>query len=302
MKEGWGRMEIRVLKYFLTVAREESITRAADTLHITQPTLSRQLHDLENEAGALLFHRGSRRIELTQEGVLLRRRAEEIITLLDKTQQELANTNEVLEGCVTIGCGEMESVRFLAALMAGFGEIYPQVEFQIFTADADSVRERMDSGVVDMGLLLEPVNIEKYEYVRLHRQERWAAVLPAGSELAAKASVTARDLARETIILPRREKVQGELASWFGQAWKNLRTKYTSNLSTNASMLVYQHLGVALVLEGSLPFLDERELAVRPLCPELTATTVLAWKSYQPFSRAVIKFMEYVQEKLQSPV
>ena len=156
----------------------------------------------------------------------------------------------------------------------------------------------MDQGILDLALLLEPVDVAKYSYVRLPQRERWAAVLPADSPLAAKEAITVADFVGNTIILPRRAKVQRELANWFGAAWGQMRTRYTSNLSTNASIMVRQHLGIAVVLEGSLPFVDEKEIHVRPLTPELATTTVLAWKSQQPFGRAATKFIECLEDML----
>lgn len=160
-------MEIRVLRYFLTVVREESITKAADVLHITQPTLSRQLSQMEEEVGVKLFNRGSRRITLTNEGILLRRRAEEILQLVDKTEKELIEHEEQVEGKISIGCGEIAAVQVLPNLIKTFREKYPQVTFDIFTATADLVKEQMDKGLLDIGLLLEPVDMEKYDFIRL---------------------------------------------------------------------------------------------------------------------------------------
>lgn len=288
-------MELRLLRYFLAVAEQESITGASNVLHVTQPTLSRQMSDLEDEVGTALFRRGTRRITLTPEGVLLSRRAREILALVDKTAHELTETQDLLAGRITIGCGEMESVKQLMAIIRAFSSQYPQVTFEIFTADADTVRERIDQGIVDVGLLLEPVDMEKYAYVRMHVRERWAAMLPAGSPLVRKETLTAADLSRETLMFPRRAKVQAELASWFGRRWKHMDSKFSFNLSTNAAIMVSQGLGTALILEGSMPFADRTDIVLRPLSPELTATTVLAWKREQPFGRAVTRFIEYIQ-------
>lgn len=290
-------MELRLLRYFLAVAEQESITGASNVLHVTQPTLSRQMADLEAEVGTALFHRGTRRITLTQEGVLLTRRAREILSLVDKTARELAETKDLLAGHITIGCGEMESVKQLTALIASFSEKYPQVSFEVYTADADTVRERIDQGLADIGLLLEPVDMEKYAYVRMKVRERWVAMLPAGSPLARKETLTAAELFREKLMFPRRDKVRAELANWFGRRWKHLHSGFSFNLSTNAALMVRQGLGIALVLEGSMPFAGGTEIVLRPLSPELTATTVLAWKRDQPFGRAVTRFIEYIQAK-----
>lgn len=174
-------MEIRVLRYFLTVAREENITRAAELLHLTQPTLSRQIAQMEDEMGVRLFDRGTRKITLTSEGLLLRRRAEEILELVDKTERELAQQEETVEGTVSIGCGDLAAVRMLPELFRSFHERYPAVTFDLYTATADHIKDRMDRGLTDAGLLLEPVNMKKYDYIRLSQREEWVVVMRPNS-------------------------------------------------------------------------------------------------------------------------
>ncbi len=285
-------MEIRVLRYFLTVVREESITKAAEVLHITQPTLSRQLAQMEEEIGVKLFDRGSRKIRLTNEGILLRRRAEEILQLVDKAEQELVEQEEQVEGKISIGCGEIASVQLLSELFGNFHRKYPRVTFDIFTATADLVKEQMDKGLLDLGLLLEPIDMEKYDFIRMSRKERWVVLMPPNDPLAEKEFITASDLLELPLILPRRMQVQSELASWFGDHYKNLNVLFTSNLSTNGAVIVNQGLAYSLVIEGAVPFWDSSKIAYRPLYPELRATSVLAWKRGQPFSLAATKFIE----------
>ena len=288
-------MEIRVLRYFLTVVREQSITKASEVLHITQPTLSRQLAQMEEEVGVKLFDRGTRKITLTNEGLLLRRRAEEILQLVDKTEQELIEQEEQVEGKITIGCGEIASVRLLPDLFRSFHEKYPRVTFDIYTATADHVKDQMDRGLIDVGLLLEPIDIEKYDFTRLDMKERWVVLMRPDSPLADKDSVTAKDLSELPLILPRRLRVQSELASWFGDYYEKLNVLFTSNLSTNASVMVNHGLAYSLAIEGMTPFWDQSQITYRPLYPELTATSVLAWKRGQPFSVAATKFIEHIK-------
>ncbi|MDO4167269.1 MAG: LysR family transcriptional regulator [Eubacteriales bacterium] len=288
-------MEIRVLRYFLTVVREESITKAAEVLHITQPTLSRQLSQMEKDIGVKLFHRGTRKITLTNEGMLLRRRAEEILQLVDNTERELVVQEEQIEGKITIGCGELASVQVLAELIDAFSKKYPGVSYDIFTATADLVKEQMDKGLVDVGLLLEPVDIAKYEFIRLDIKERWVVLMRPDDELAKKESVSAKDLSELPIILPRRLNVQSELASWFGDYYADLHVLFTSNLNTNGAVMVRNGLAYSVVVEGSVPFWDPTKITQRPLSPELFATCVLAWKRQQPFSPAATKFMEHAK-------
>ena len=288
-------MEIRVLRYFLTVVREESITRASEVLHITQPTLSRQLAQMEEEVGVKLFERGSRKITLTNEGILLRRRAEEILQLVDKTQKELIEQEEQVEGKIAIGCGEIASVQLLPELFQKFREKYPRVNFDIFTATADLVKEQMDKGLMDVGLLLEPLDIEKYDFIRLDMKEKWVVLMGPDDPLTQKEYVTAKELVDLPLILPRRMSVQSELASWFGDYYEKLNVAFTSNLSTNAAIMVSNGLAYALVIEGAVPFWDQSRIVYRPLSPALTATSVLAWKRGQPFSLAATKFIEYIK-------
>lgn len=288
-------MEIRVLRYFLTVVREEGITKAADALHITQPTLSRQLAQMEEDIGVKLFHRGTRKITLTNEGMLLRRRAEEILQLVDNTEKELIEQEEQIEGKITIGCGELASVQILSELIGAFSKNHPGVRYDIFTATADLVKEQMDKGLVDIGLLLEPVDIEKYEFIRLDTKERWVVLMRPDDQLAKKESVRAKDLSELPVILPRRLNVQSELASWFGDYYANLRVLFTSNLNTNGAVMVRNGLAYSMVIEGSVPFWDQTKITYRPLSPELTATCVLAWKRQQPFSLAATKFIEHTK-------
>jgi DNA-binding transcriptional LysR family regulator len=288
-------MEIRVLRYFLTVVREESITKASEVLHITQPTLSRQLAQMEEEIGVKLFDRGTRKIKLTNEGVLLRRRAEEILQLVDKTEKELVEQEAQVEGKISIGCGEMASVQLLSEVIDTFRKKYPHVTFDIFTATSDLIKEQMDKGLLDVGLLLEPIDIEKYNFIRLNIKEKWVVLMRPDDILSEKEAITAKDLSVLPLILPRRMNVQSELASWFGNYYEKLNVVFTSNLSTNGAVMVNGGLAYSLVVEGSVPFWDQSKVTCKPLDPPLTATSVLAWKRGQPFSLAAAKFIDHIQ-------
>lgn len=288
-------VETRLLHYFLTVARERNITNAAKVLHITQPTLSRQMTLLEEQLGVKLFVRDSRPLALTDEGFLLRRRAEEILELVEKTEAEVSTQEEQVEGSVSIGCGELASTKLLMEMVAGFSEQFPRVTFDVYTANADRIKHRMDNGLTDVGLLLEPVEMERYEFIRMPVRERWVAMMPSGVPLARRKYVTARDLDDIPVIMPSRQKVHDEVASWFGDDYEKLRLIGTSNLSTNAALMVQAGMGYALAVEGSMPFLEQSNIRMIPLYPELTATSVLAWKRGQPISTAVSRFLEYIK-------
>lgn len=288
-------MEIRVLRYFLTVVREEGINRAAEVLHITQPTLSRQLSQLEEEVGVKLFHRGARKITLTNEGILLRRRAEEILSLVDRTEKELVEQEELVEGRIVIGCGELAAVQILPEMIESFHEKYPLVSYDIFTANADLVKEQMEKGLIDIGILLEPVDMEKFEFIRLTEKERWVVLMRPDDPLAEKEAVSAKDLENLPLILPRRTNVQNELSNWLGDSFQSAKVLFTSNLSTNGAIMVQKGLAYSIIIEGSVPFWDKEKIAYRPLYPELTANSVLAWKKQQPFGLATRKFIEFIK-------
>ncbi|MDE6034989.1 MAG: LysR family transcriptional regulator [Ruminococcus sp.] len=288
-------MELRVLKYFLTVVNEESITRASEVLHITQPTLSRQLAQLEDDIGVKLFERGSRKITLTNEGILLRRRAEEILQLVSKTKKEMSEQEKIVDGEISIGCGELASVQTIAEIIKSFQQKYPLVRYDIHTANADHIRERLDKGLTDIGLLLEPVDIDKYEFIRMNIKEKWGVIMRPDDPLTEKESVTPEDLSELPVCIVKRSLIKNELASWFGDYFKKLNIRFTSNMSTNASVMVTNGLAYALVLEGSLPYLDTAKICYRPLCPELITTSVIAWKRHQPQSLATEKFIEHIR-------
>lgn len=288
-------MELRVLRYFLAVVREGGVNRAAEALHITQPTLSRQISQLEDELGVKLFERGARKTTLTDEGVLLRRRAEEILALADKTAQELIEQEALVEGRISIGTGELAAVQLLPELIKTFREKYPLVSYDIFTANADVVKEQMEKGLIDIGILLEPVDKDKFDFIRLRQRERWVVVMRPDDPLAKKEAISAENLKGRSLILPRRPNVQNELSSWFGDVYRDIDVLFTSNLSTNAAVMVRGGLGCALVIEGSLPYSDKEQIVCRPLSPDLTASCVLAWKKQQPYSLAASRFIEHVK-------
>ena len=288
-------MEIRVLRYFLTVVREESITKAAEVLHITQPTLSRQLAQMEEEVGVKLFDRGTRKISLTDEGMLLRRRAEEIIDLSDKTVRELLTREEQVEGVVSIGGGELGAMEQVVELCGTFQRKYPRVRFDIYTATADVVKERVERGNLDIGILLEPIDIEKFEYIRFAGREQWVVLMRKNDPLAQFDTIHAEQLESLPLILPRRLNVRSELANWFGDRFAQLNIAYTGNLTTNTALIVQKGYGYAIVVDGSLPFGERADVVSRPLSPTLSASVVFAWKREQPLTTVTKKFIEHAK-------
>lgn len=289
-------MELRTLKAFLEVAREENITRAAAILHITQPSLSRQIMQIEDELGVKLFRRSKHSIILTEEGRLLKRRAQEIIELTDKAEKELSQNAEVISGEISIGCGETQNMEPLTRLMVAFQEEYPEVVFDIYTATADDVKERMDNGLSDLGLLLEPVEITRYNFLRMPQKEKWCVLMRKDSPLAEKTVITPADLQGQRLIMTKRKSVKNELENWLGEYYEQIRVVATSNLSYyNRSMMVKNNLGIATCHEFQT---DYEELCLRPLEPEIINGSVLIWKKAQVFSPAVIKFIEFARNFL----
>ena len=286
-------MEFRVLKYFLMVAREENITKAAALLHLTQPTLSRQLMQLEAELGVKLFHRSKHSIILTEDGMLLKRRAQEIISLSDKTVQELSHKEDVLSGEIAIGCGETKNMLFLSEQIKKFRQKYPLVQFSIHSAIADDIKERIEKGVLDIGLLMEPVDVGKYEFIRMPQKEKWGILVRKDSELAAKESINPKDLTNVPLIMVKRELVKNELASWFGDYYEGLQIAATYNLILNAASMVERGVGVALCFDLGAAFYED--LCFIPLAPTLETGSVLVWKKNQTLGSATSQFMRYLK-------
>ena len=286
-------MEFRVLKYFLMVAREENITKAAALLHLTQPTLSRQLMQLEAELGVKLFHRSKHSIILTEDGMLLKRRAQEIISLSDKTVQELSHKEDVLSGEIAIGCGETKNMLFLSEQIRKFRQKYPLVQFSIHSAIADDIKERIEKGILDIGLLMEPVDIGKYEFIRMPQKEKWGILVRKDSELAAKESINPKDLTNVPLIMVKRELVKNELASWFGDYYEGLQIAATYNLILNAASMVERGVGVALCFDLGAAFYED--LCFIPLAPTLQTGSVLVWKKNQTLGVATSQFMRFVK-------
>lgn len=290
-------MEIRVLNYFLMVAREENITHAAELLNITQPTLSRQMIQLEEELGVTLFHRSKHRIILTEDGMLLRRRAEEIVALAEKTAEDLKHKPSQLTGTISIGSGELKSSQFLAELIASFHQEHPQVKFEIYSGNSDNIKERIDRGLLDLGLLVEPVDISKYNFARTPFKERWGIFVNESSELAKKDAVTPEELAEYPLILPQREIQQNELLNWFGEYAESLNLIASGNLLYNIAALARCDLGCAIGLDMNCSY---DGLKFLPFYPRLETSTVLVWKKTQIFSSAGSAFISYVREYLTS--
>lgn len=279
-----------VIRYYLTVAREENITRAAEILHITQPTLSRQMAELEDELNTKLFERTNRKIVLTEAGMLLRRRAEELVSLAEKTELEFKNSGEELTGLISIGSGVSAVVsENLPDLIQTYSNRYPHVRFELHTGTAAVIKDQLDKGLLDVGILMEPVEVEKYDFIRLPKKDVWGVLMPEDDPLAQKNNITSADLRNLPLIASWRI-VEREAKAWFGGDMDHLNVICTYDLIDNAALLVERRLGYAFVIEGALKHFPS--LVFRPLFPEISNTSVLVWKKYQPSSTAVHKFIE----------
>lgn len=286
-------MELRVLKYFLMTAREENITRAAELLHITQPTLSRQLQQLEEELGCKLFKRSNHSIYLTEDGMLLKKHAQDIIALAERAEKEFTDRQEEIAGEIVLGCGESRSVRELAGIIAEFHKEYPGVQYEMYTANADDIKERLDKGLVDIGLLAEPVDIAKYNFLRLKRKERWGVLVREDSELARQDSVTPKDLTQVPLLMVKRALVKNELESWFGEYYHQIQVAGTYNLLNNAAAMVEKHIGAALCFHIGNYY---ENLKFVPLSPPLETGFVLVWRKNQVLSATVSCFLETLKK------
>ncbi len=287
-------MELRVLRYFLTVAREQSFTKAAEQLHITQPTLSRQLAALEDELGAKLFCRGGRGISLTEDGLLLKRRALELTDLEDRIIEEFKADDGEAEGSITVGCGEFAAVETLADICAVFRDKYPLVQIKIHTGTADTILDMMNKGLIDVGLFLEPVNTENLEYIRIDDSDQWVVTMRPDDPLAKKERITKEDLLDAPIILPERLGVQSELANWFGKDFEKLNVAFLSNLGTNAGIMVMRGLAYQVSIEGAARYWRRDLIVQKKLHPPVKASTVIAWRRNIPYPRAVSLFIDEI--------
>ncbi len=291
-------MDIRVLQYFLTVAKEESITKAAKALHMTQPPLSRQLMDLEAELGKQLLIRSGKKVTLTEDGMLLRRRAEEIVDLMEKTKAELESSDENITGEIHIGGGETEAISFFARTAKNLQKKHPQIRYHLYSGDAERVRERLDNGLIDFGLLIGSVDMEKYDYLKLPVTDRWGVLMPADSPLAEKDTICADDLTGLPLILSHQAAASSEMHAWFNTAPEKLNVLLRYDLIYNASRFVKEGLGYALALDQLVNTSGDSGLCFRLLNPPLEANLSVVWKKSQIFSKAAGAFLRELKQGL----
>lgn len=292
-------MELRVLQYFLAVTREQSISGAAEALHLSQPTLSRQLKDMEDELGKQLFIRSNRKITLTEEGMILRKRAEEITALVKKAQDEIAMSDAMIAGDISIGAGETDSVRYLAQAAQALQAEYPLVHFHIISGDKTSVLEDLERGLIDFALVFGEIDTAKYQCLPLPNKDSYGVMMRKDDPLAAKDVITPEDLLDKPLIVSRQALHDGKLPALLGCTEEKLNIVATYNLLFNGSLMVDEGMGYAICFDRIINVTGDSSLCMRPLSLHLDLTMQLAWKRYQVFSKANEKFLLNMQELAQ---
>lgn len=286
-------MELRVLNYFLAVAREENFTRASEQLHVTQPTLSRQIAELEKELGVKLFTRSNHNIVLTEDGMLLKRRAQELLSLADKTKLELLCREEKLEGTIAIGSGEFLSSGILADCIAAFREKHPLVRYEIFSGNAGNIKDNIERGILDLGLVTEPVDIRKYEFVSMPVKEQWSVLAREDSPISKKDFVTPQELVGLPLIVPANIIAETVVSKWLGSVRDKVHVIAKGNLLYNEAMLAKSNAGFVVTMRMNCEYDGLRFV---PLSPPLESTTALAWKKEQIFSSATAAFIDFAKK------
>lgn len=291
-------MELRVLSYFLAVAREQSIVRAAESLHLSQPTLSTQIKALEKELGKQLLIRGTkgtRKVTLTEEGMILRKRAEEILSLVQKTEREISFSEQMIVGDVYIGTGETDAVRFIARAAKELYESYPGIHYHISSGNADFVSEQLDKGLIDFGIVFGNVDHTKYNSIELPFRDIWGVLMRRDLPLAEKETIQPEDLWDKPLIISNQDDSKGTLTAWINKELSELEIVATYNLLFNASLMVEEGLGYAIGLDKIINTSGNTKLCFRSLSPKTEAGMHIIWKKYQVFSKASEKFIEKIK-------
>ncbi len=288
-------MELRVLNYFLAIAREENFTKAAQQLHITQPTLSRQIAQLEEELGVDLFVRSNHNIILTEDGMILKRRAQEILSLADKTKRDFLHEDENLEGVISIGSGEFLSTRCLTDCIAQFRRKHPLVRYEFYSGNAGNIRDQIERGLLDIGLMSEPIDIRKYEFISMPIKEEWGAFVREDSPLIDKDFIAPQDLVDIPLILPLGDFAESHIGKWFGEYISQIDVIAKGNLLYNEAMMAQSNIGAVIGIRLKSNY---DRLRFIPLNPSLKIDTALAWKKEQIFSAATTAFIDFSKQYL----
>lgn len=287
-------MELRTMRYFLAVAREENMSRAADLLHVTQPTLSKQLKSLEDELGKKLFTRHSFSIQLTEEGILLRKRAEDLIKMADKITEEFLTLDDVLGGDVYFGLAESYQIRYLAAVIKKFKNLYPELHYHITSGDTEQVTEKLDKGIIDFAVLAQEPNSAKYHYLEFPGADLWGVVMPSDCMLAEKEAICAGDLIGLPLFCSE-QSWRYDIPKWCGNSMELLRLEGSFRLSYNGSLFVKERLGYLLTFQHLIDTHPDSGLVFRPLTPKLESSMYLIWKKYQIFTPIAERLLEMLK-------
>lgn len=288
-------MEIRVLQYFLAIAREQSISGAAEFLHISQPTLSRQIKDMEDELGKQLFIRGNRKIILTEEGMLLRRRAEEIINLAKKTEKEIMDNDNIITGDIYIGAGETAAINYIAKAAHVLMETHPSIHYHLSSDDAIDILEQLDKGLIDFGIIIGNIDKTKYDYHLLPVKDSWGIIMRKDAPLAQKDHIEPEDLKKLPLIISRQISDNHEISSWFPNGLSKCNITSTYNLVYNATYMAAQGNGYILTLDKLINTTGDSTLCFRPLKPKVETEIYVIWKKYQMFSKAAEEFLKVLK-------
>lgn len=292
-------MELRVLRYFLEVAREGNITHAADRLHISQPTLSKQLKSLEEELGKKLFIRGNYNVRLTDEGMLLRKRAEDILDMVGKTEDEFKALGEITGGDVRIGCAESDGMKHLAQRVKSLQERYPRFRLHLYSGNTEDVEERLDRGLLDFAVLAQEVDTSRYNYLKLPTADTWGVIMRKDSPLAKKEAVRMKDLLNLPLICSR-QGITEDYPRWFGEKVDTLNIVATFNLSYNAGVLVREGVGYLITFDKLVNTGSDSDLCFRPLTPTLETKLYFVWKKYQVFTPVAELLLNEMREHFDS--
>ena len=294
-------MEIRALKYFLITVREGNITKAAKYLNLTQPNLSRQINMLERDIGHKLFERKHSNIVITPEGILLKKRAEEIIDMIEKARAEFNFTDEVIAGDIFIGAGESWAMSLVASVMKDVQKDYPHIKYNIYSGNFQDITEKLDKGLLDFGLLIDPADLSKYDYLKMPAKDTWGLIMRKDSSLSRNKNITKKDLLNIPLIISRQvmetEIEDNDFSRWFSETFDKLNITATYNLIYNALIMVREGMGYALCLDKLIDNMHNENICFIPLKPKLESGLNIVWKKNQEFSRASKIFLDALKNK-----
>lgn len=291
-------MEIRVLQYFLAVAREETISKAAEVLHITQPTLSRQLKELEEEIGKTLFIRGNKKIELTKEGVLLRQRAEEIVSLVDKTTKELTIDDDIVAGDIFIGAGEARTLKIIIKAMKRLNDLYPDVHFRIYSGNGPDIIDKTENGIIDFGILTEQPKVNEYNHLAIPNCHKWGILLRKDDPLAKKETIELSDIKDKKLIVTEELFENSKLSEWFNNDLEHLQIVSTYTLLYNAALMVEENVGYALCYDKLINTTGDSVYCFRPLTPKIRVAYYIIWKKYKILNKQSKLLLDLIKEEI----